>query len=107
MAHRIRNRYRTSLRDAEQREAFEAGAVHHRFEIADERLERNLFDIAVRQAVAARIVADQGMVARQLAIKVPPNRTLEIEFEKLSKSNSRWVIQFPVFTSGGPLPMLE
>src|SRR5271157_1790555 len=81
MAHGIGDRYRASLRDAEQCEAFEAGSVHDGFEVADERLERNTFDVAVRETVAARVVADQRVVARQLAIEVPPDRTLEIELE--------------------------
>ena len=59
----------------------EAGSVHDGFEVADERLERNLIDVAVRETVAACVVADQRVIARQLAIEVPPDRTLEIELE--------------------------
>ena len=67
MAHRIGDRHRASLRDAEQREAFEAGSVHDGFEVADERLERNLIDVAVRETVVACVIADQRVIARQLA----------------------------------------
>src|ERR1700677_3877888 len=81
MAHRIGDRYRASLRDTEQREAFEAGSVHDGFEVADKGLQRNIFDIAIRETVAACVVADQRVVARQLAIEVPPDRTLQIELE--------------------------
>ncbi len=53
-----------SLRDAEQCEAFETGGVNDGFEIADERLYGIFFNIAVRQAVAARVVADQSVWSR-------------------------------------------
>src|SRR5277367_879902 len=81
MAHRIGDRHRASLRDAEQREAFEAGSVYDGFEVADERLQRNIFDVAVRETVAACVVADQRAIARQLAIEVPPDGALEIKLE--------------------------
>src|ERR1700728_2277801 len=81
MANRVGDRRRASLRDAEQREAFKPGGLHDGFQVAHGRLERNVFDIAVREAVAACVVADQRVVPRQLAIKMPPDRALEIEFE--------------------------
>src|SRR5271154_612019 len=81
MAHGIGDRHRASLRDAEQREAFEAGSVYDGFEIADKGLRRDIFDVAVRETVAACVVADQRVVARQLAIEVPPDRTLQIKLE--------------------------
>src|SRR5215471_21377418 len=62
MAHRVADRYRTSLRDAEEGEALESRGIHNGLQIADKRLERNLFNVAVRQAVAACVVADQRMV---------------------------------------------
>ena len=64
MAHGIPDRYRASLRDAEQVEAFETGGIDHGFEIADECLERNLLDFSVREAVAACVIANQRVVAR-------------------------------------------
>ena len=92
--------HRASLRDAEQREAFEAGGVDDGFEVADERLQRDIFDVRRSgRPFAARVVADQRVVARQLAV--------EREGAARSgsrKSNSRCVIQFPVLTRGGPLP---
>src|SRR5271169_3431247 len=81
MAHGIGDRYRASLRDAEQGEAFETGGFHHGFEIADECLERNLFDFTVREAVAACVVANERVVARQFAIEMSPYWALEVEFE--------------------------
>src|SRR5271156_2861211 len=71
MAHGIADRYRASLRDAEQGEAFETGGIHHGFEIADECLKRDFFDFTVREAVAACVVANKRVVARQFAIEMP------------------------------------
>src|SRR5271156_4358516 len=81
MAHRIGDRYRASLRDTEKREAFQAGSDHDGFEGANNGPQKNIFDIAIRETVAACVVADQRVVARQLAIEVPPDRTLQIELE--------------------------
>ena len=81
MSYGIGDRHRASLRDAEQSEAVEAGSVHDGFEVADEGLQRDIFDVAIRETVAACVVADQRVVARQLAIEVPPDRTLQIKLE--------------------------
>ena len=97
MAHRVGYRHGTALRNAEQREAIEPSSIDYGLEIADENLERNLFDVAIGKAIATRVIADQRVIARQVAIEAAPDR--------LSKSNSRCVIQFPDLTSGGPLPV--
>src|ERR1700761_3093908 len=81
MPHRIADRDGATLADAEQRETLDAGGVDDGFEIVDEMLERNVRHVAVRQAVAARVVADQRVIARQFAIEMPPDRTLQIIFE--------------------------
>ncbi len=99
VAYGIGDRYRATLRDAEQREALDAGGIDDGFQVAHEGLEGTLLDLAVGKAVAAGVVADQRMIPRELAIEMPPDRA--------SKSNSRWVIQFPVLTSGGPRPIRE
>jgi hypothetical protein len=49
MPDRIGDRDCATLRDAEQREPFDAGGVDHRFEVVYELLERNFLNIAVRQ----------------------------------------------------------
>ena len=58
MAHCIGDRYSASLRDAEQCEAFEARSFYHGFEVAYIRIERNVSDFTIRQAVTTRVVAD-------------------------------------------------
>src|SRR5262249_44157910 len=68
-------------RDAEQREAPDACGINDGFQIAHECLVGNLLDLTVGKPVAARVVADQGVIPRKLAIEVPPNRAFEIEFE--------------------------
>ena len=81
MPDRITDGDGAALADAEQDEAVEAGGVDHGFEIVHETLERDVRHVAVRQAVAARVVADQRVIARQFAIEMPPDRTFQIEFE--------------------------
>src|SRR5437868_6609957 len=81
MANRIGDRYRASLRNAKQGETLETCRIDNGFEIADESFERNLLDLPIREAVSASVVADQRVVARQLAIKMPPDRALEVKFE--------------------------
>lgn len=69
MAHRVRYRHGASLRNAEQRDAFEPSSIDHRLEIAHENLVRNLFDLAIRKAIAVRVIADQRVIPRQFAIE--------------------------------------
>ena len=81
MANRVRDRDGAALRNAEKGEAVEPGGVDHRLEIGDEGLERYGLHVAVGQAVAAHVVADERVLARKLAIEPPPIG--------LSRSNSR------------------
>src|SRR5215472_1810623 len=81
MTHRVGYRHGTALRNAEKRKALEPGSIDYGLEIADENLERNLFDLAIGKAIAARVIADQRVIARQVAIEAAPDRGLEIEFE--------------------------
>ena len=78
MAHRIVDRHGTALRHAEQRKALQAERVDHRFEVTDPGIEREVCDVAIRQPAAALVVADVGVVARQLEQPRPPHRALEI-----------------------------
>jgi len=81
VAYGIGDRYRATLRDAEQREALDAGGIDDGFQVAHEGLEGTLLDLAVGKAVAAGVVADQRMIPRELAIEMPPDRAFEVEFE--------------------------
>ena len=58
---------RRALRQAEQREAFEAQRVDHRFEIGDQCLEGQVADIPVGQAVGALVIADKAEIFGQAA----------------------------------------
>jgi hypothetical protein len=40
-----------------------------------------VLDLPIGQAVSARVVADEGVIPRKLAIEMPPNRTFEIELK--------------------------
>ena len=96
MPHRIGDRERAALRDAEQREALEPRRVDHAFEIAHEGLERDVVDVPVGQAVAARVIADQPVLGGE--------RVQQWLQTGLSQSYSRWLSQLAALTSGGPCP---
>jgi len=99
VAHRVGDGDRTPLGDPEQREPRDPRGVDYRLQIAHEGVERDLVGGPVRQPVAAGVVPDELMVLRQLPIRC---RQMG-----LSRSNSRWVIQLPVFINGGPWPIIE
>jgi len=64
MADRVGDRHRSALRNAEQRKVFESSRVNDGLEVTDENLLRHLLDLTIGEAVAARVVADQRVVAR-------------------------------------------
>jgi hypothetical protein len=72
---------RPALRHAEKCEASEPGGVGDGFDVAYPRVERELPDVAIRQAATARIIAKQRVVARQLGKPGNPYRTGAIEFQ--------------------------
>ena len=72
---------RTALGDAEQREAVEPSGVDHGLEVEDGRREREVRYVPIREATAALVIANQGVVASQLLEPVVPDRALPIELE--------------------------
>jgi hypothetical protein len=76
MAHRKRDRDRRGARMAHEREPFQVRRGADRLQVADLSLEGNLRDLAIREAVSARVVAHIGAVARQLLDPMPPHRIL-------------------------------
>src|SRR4051794_30350188 len=95
----VGNRNRTALRYAKKSKAFDTSGIDYRFEVIDKIVKADVRDFAVRQSVAARVVADDSMITGQLAVKMPPNWAFKIIFER--------VIQLPVLTIGKPSPMRE
>src|SRR6266404_972461 len=69
-----------ALGNPEQRESLEAGRVHYRFEIAHEGFEGDVGDVPVREAVAARVVADEPVRGGDFVEQVAPDRTFPIVF---------------------------
>ena len=78
MAADVFHRDRAALRHAEQREARQAERVDDGLEVADPDVEREAGEGAVGQARAALVVADVGVVARQLAQPRLPDGALEV-----------------------------
>jgi hypothetical protein len=81
MADRVADRDRAAEGDAEQNEALDAHRLDHRLQVGDEGVVGEVRDDAVRQTVAPRVVADEGVLLRQLAVEVPPHRAFEVVFE--------------------------
>jgi len=95
---RVGDRYGAALGDAEQRETIDTRGIDDGFEVANEVIEGDVGHLAIGKTVAPRIVADEGVLTGQLAVKMPPDRAFQVEFEM--------VIQLPVLTIGGPWPVL-
>src|SRR5262249_2696961 len=57
------------------------GGIDDSFQIAQKSLVGNLLDLTVGKTIAAGVVPNQGVISRQLAIEVSPNRAFEVEFE--------------------------
>ncbi len=96
MRDRVGDGHGRALRHAEQRKSLLANGFDHGFEVAHEGIERHVVDVPVRQAVAARVVADELMLGRD---------GLEERTQTgLSQSYSRWFSQFAVLITGGPAP---
>ena len=83
MAHRIGDGHGAALRDAEQREPVEAGRLDHALEVAHEGVERDVVDVPVGQAVAARVVADQPVLGGERLQQMAPDRALPIVFQMI------------------------
>jgi len=81
VTHGVGDRDRCALRDAEQRKALEPGGIDHRLEVGDPGVERERGDGPVRQAAAARIVANEGAAGRKTEQDVVPHRAAPVEVE--------------------------
>jgi hypothetical protein len=66
MARRVLDRERAALARAEEGKGIEAGGVEHGLEIPHPDLEGDLAHIAVRQAGAARIIANERIAAGEM-----------------------------------------
>ena len=66
---------------SDQREALELRGIHHRLEIVNPRLERDLRRVAIGQPAAARVVSHISVMARKGVDPVAPDGTAPVEFE--------------------------
>ena len=81
VAHRVGHRHRTALRHADQREAAQAQAVHHGFEVTHPGVEREVGHRVVGQAAATQVVADVLVIAREFGQPGPPDGAVQILFD--------------------------
>jgi hypothetical protein len=81
MPRRVDERDRGTLRDAEQREAIEAGGGDHRLEVGDPGVERELARLAVGEPAPALVVADERVAVPEPGQPVAPDRALPVEIE--------------------------
>jgi len=54
------------------------GGIHDNFQVAHEGFKGELIDLPVRQAVPAGVIANQRVVARQIAPEVAPDRAFQV-----------------------------
>ena len=76
VAHRVRDRDRPTLRDAQQRKPIQAGGVYHGLEILDPVFKREPVNVPIGRTAAPLVIAQQLETAGQLPEPVPPDRTL-------------------------------
>jgi hypothetical protein len=81
MAHRIGDGNGAALRYSQQRKTLQADRVDHRFKIAHPRVERDFVDLPVGETIAARVGANQRVLAGEPAQDVAPKRALPVVFE--------------------------
>jgi hypothetical protein len=70
-----------ALRGPEERKTAEAGGIDDRLHIPHLGIERKLLNIPIRQAVAARVVSDKGMILGESKEGLLKQRQLPIIFE--------------------------
>src|SRR5262245_17880811 len=68
----------TALRDTQKGEPINASGFDHRLEIPHPCVERECLDLPVGHAIAASVIADQCVVARQPANDMSPDRAFPI-----------------------------
>ena len=77
----VLDRDRAALRHGHQREPVESGILHDRLEVGDPRLQAVVGDAAVREPVAALVVADDGRDLAEFDEVVAPDRALPVELQ--------------------------
>ena len=83
MAHRVGDGNGAALRHVQQRKTRQADLVDHGFKVTHPKLERDFVDLPIRETIAARVGANQRVLAGQPAQDVAPKRTLPIVFEMI------------------------
>src|SRR6184192_2512246 len=83
MTRRVGNRDSAALRNPKQRKSLYSGRLNNAFEVAYEAVERNVIELPIRQAVAARVVPDQPVVGGEDMQQVTPDRALPVIFEMI------------------------
>src|SRR5262245_37820495 len=77
----IRDRHGTALGDPQERKPIYTSGVDHCFKITDPGVKRERLDVPVGHAIAPRVIADQGMLARQTTNEVLPDWTFPVIFK--------------------------
>src|SRR5687768_11419938 len=83
MTDRVSDGYRPSLRNTQDRKAFQSQRVHDSLEVLDESFEAEVFHVPIRKAVSSFVISHQQMVASKFLDHMTPDRTLPIEFQMI------------------------
>src|SRR2546427_4688368 len=70
-----------ALGNSEERKTIYAGGLDHRLKVLHPRFEREIGDLPIRKPVAAFVVTNKGVIARELYQHMAPDRTTPVEFE--------------------------
>jgi hypothetical protein len=81
MSDGVSDRNCATLRYAEEGESINACGIDNRFEVIHELFKCDVRDLTIRQPVPSSVVSEEGMIARQFPVKMPPDRTFKIKFD--------------------------
>src|SRR5437879_4894256 len=70
-----------ALGNSEQGKTIYAGGLDHRLEVLHPRFEREIGDLPIRKTVAALVISDKSVIARELGQHMAPDRATPVEFE--------------------------
>ena len=98
VSRRVGDRQPGSLTASEQDELLEPRRIDDRLEVAKAGVERQVFDVPLREAAASSVIARQGVVSGQLGKARRPDRAFPIVFQMVEPGRDlehRWSAASP------------
>src|SRR3977135_438890 len=106
MPSRVSDRHRAALGNSQQWKAFDARGFDYRLKVLHPGSEREIGAVPVRETVATLVIANEGVIARELSQQVTPDRTAPLKFEMaepVSRLQQRWPLAHLGVGDAGPI----